>query len=408
LSAFFVTAILWTAPLAAAQVRIDTSSPESVIVSLTELHESWTLVQFTEFLRTAMVSRLPDETEQPGSWREAPNRWEFLPDTLALFAGLAASIPLVLESDPFIDQLNPEKLERFLWQTLRHGLEGRTIDELVRVGRNRERAVLIGLREKAAGELRELEEGFEHASAVASDPGASTEDRYAFERLQRRLVEVSTQIGRLESRLNELEGMAEFVPGALGCSFDQTIDRSISAATMTDLETLAATCPQNHLIRFLRAAAFVSEVPASLAEPGARMHPSVLLRTEDNLSSALQAVVRFPAILQADPLVPGTDSVPARFQTMLDRALGGRTIMEVIREGEKLERAFLVTLREDRSKQLRSEIEKQSSETSAREAAALQRANSRTRDLRADIERVDRRLAKLDANTPAPRPPDAH
>jgi hypothetical protein len=393
--------------LNAAPIQIDTSSPESVIESLAELHETWTLSQFTEFLRMATVSGLPDELEQPGSWREAPSRWEFLPDTLAVFAGLAASMPLILERDPVINQLDPEKLERFLWQTLRHGLEGRTIDALVRVGRNREHAVLVGLRERAAVELRELEESFASAAAVASGPGASTEERRALNRLQRRLADAPTRIGRLEARLNKLEVMGEFAPGAPGCSFDQTIDRSTEQAMMANLEALADTCPQQHLIRFLRAAAFVSEVPAGLAEPGARMEPSAPRRTEGSLSSALQAIAGLVAVLQVDPLIPGTDSVPARLRTILERALGGRTIMEVTREGEKLERAFLLALRDDRSKRLRSEIEKQQREAYDQAARALQRSSSRIRHLRADIERFDRRLARLDADTLGPRPPDA-
>jgi hypothetical protein len=189
--------------------------------------------------------------------------------------------------------------------------------------------------------------------------------------------------------------------------FDQTIDRSTEQAMMANLEALADTCPQQHLIRFLRAAAFVSEVPAGLAEPGARMEPSAPRRTEGSLSSALQAIAGLVAVLQVDPLIPGTDSVPARLRTILERALGGRTIMEVTREGEKLERAFLLALRDDRSKRLRSEIEKQQREAYDQAARALQRSSSRIRHLRADIERFDRRLARLDADTLGPRPPDA-
>jgi predicted RNase H-like nuclease (RuvC/YqgF family) len=98
----------------------------------------------------------------------------------------------------------------------------------------------------------------------------------------------------------------------------------------------------------------------------------------------------------------GASTVPARLQAILDRALGGRTIAEVIREGEKLERGFLVAFREDLAKELGSEIEKQRRETSDQEAQATQRSDSRIKDLRAEIERLELRLAMLAAATPAP------
>jgi hypothetical protein len=170
LPAILVAAALWTPP-ASAQVQIDTSTPESVMASLAGLHESWTLIQFTEFMRAAMVSRLPDEVEQPESWQGARNRWEFLPDSLALFAGISIYMPLILESDPFVGLPNPEKSGPWLQETLRSGLEGRAVEALVRFGRNRERAVLIELRERAAMQLREFEEQAESAAAARIAPG---------------------------------------------------------------------------------------------------------------------------------------------------------------------------------------------------------------------------------------------
>jgi hypothetical protein len=203
--AVLISAVLWTAPAATAQVRIDTSSPESTLTSLAELHQSWTLRQFTEFLRAALIAQLPEEVEDRASWQGGRNRWEFLEDAMAIWAGLSIEQPLVHEG----------------------------------------------------------------------------------------------------------------------------------------------------------------------------------------------------------PLVRGTDSVPARLRTILDRALEGRTVAEVIREGATLERAFLVALRDDRAKQHRSEIDERQRETASREATVPQRSSSRIEDFRAEIARVERRLAMLDVDTPAPRPPDA-
>jgi hypothetical protein len=138
------------------------------------------------------------------------------------------------------------------------------------------------------------------------------------------------------------------------------------------------------------------------------MDASALRRTEDNLSSALQAIAGLAAVLQADPLIRGTAGVPARLRAILDRALDERTIPEVISEGEKLERAFLVVRRGDLSKDLRLDIDKQRRESFAKEAPAPQPSSSRIKNLRADIERIDRRLAMLGAAAPTTPPPGAN
>jgi hypothetical protein len=201
-----------------------------------------------------------------------------------------------------------------------------------------------------------------------------------------------TQIERLDRRLDELEGMGEFAPGALGCSFDQAIDVSTLEAMMADLEVLADTCPQKHLIRFLRAAAFVSEVPAALAQPGARMDDAALFRTADNVSSAVQAIAGLAAALQEDPLIRGVDSVPARLRKILETALEERSVAGVIRDGDKLEGAFLSGRRRHLTQELDDEIERHRSEMSGQGTASPE-----IRRLRANIERIDRRLALLHA-----------
>ncbi|MGH6897577.1 MAG: hypothetical protein ACREJ5_13690 [Geminicoccaceae bacterium] len=261
--------------------------------------------------------------------------------------------------------------------------------------------------------LPELEEQVEGAEADASRPGASTRDRYILERRARRLADNRVRIERLDRRLEELEEYAQFAPGAIGCSLDQRIDLSTEEAMLVDLEALARTCSQQPLIRFLRAAAFVSEVPAGLAEPGARMQAAALLRTKDRLRSAVQAILGLAALLQKAPLVRGIDSIPGRLKRALDVALEGRTMSEVVDEGEWLERAFLTALREELSSQLRSEIERQWSEaaeqgTAAQGTAAPERPSGRVRRLRAEMERIDRRLALLEADRPRPPAPGAN
>lgn len=125
LPAILIAAGLGLASSAAAQVQIDTSSPESTIASLAELHESWTLIQFTEFLRAALMAQLPEEIEYPASWQEGQNRWEFLEDTMAIWAGLSIEQPLVHERDPFA--LDVATAAAWLQQSLSRVLQNRTI-----------------------------------------------------------------------------------------------------------------------------------------------------------------------------------------------------------------------------------------------------------------------------------------
>jgi hypothetical protein len=400
-----VAAALWTAPSAAAQVEIDTSSPESVMASLAELHESWTLIQFTEFLRAALIAQLPDEVENPASLQERRNRWEFLEDVLALWAGLSIEQPLVHERDSFA--LDVDTAAPWLQQSLSRALQGRTIDEVMSLGRDREHIILVRLRERYEGWSRELQDEIEDAQVRVSGAGASRHDRRQLETLQRRLVDFSTTLGRLDRRREAIEGMGLFVPGAVGCILERGIDRSTEQAMMADLDALADACPQKDLIRFLRASAFVSEVPAGLAEPGARMEARALRGAENDLSLAIRAIAGLAAVLQKDPLIRGTDSVPARLKAILDRALDGRTIPEVVSEGEKLERAFLMALRADRSAQLRSEIEKRRRQALG-ENALPERSSGQIKQLRVDIERLDRRLAMLGAEAPTTPPPGAN
>ncbi|MGH6897576.1 MAG: hypothetical protein ACREJ5_13685 [Geminicoccaceae bacterium] len=82
------------------------------MASFAELHESWTHVQFLDFMRAAMMAGLPDDVEDPVSWQESRNRWEFLPDTLAMFAGTSFFLPLVLEGEPLFDYFPPRSSSR--------------------------------------------------------------------------------------------------------------------------------------------------------------------------------------------------------------------------------------------------------------------------------------------------------
>ena len=260
------------------------SSPDAVVASLAELHERWPLIQFTEFLRAALIAQLPEEVGNPASWQEGQNRWEFLEDAMALWAGLSIYQPLLHEGDPFaldLDQAGP-----WLQQSLARVLQEQTMDEVVSLGRDREHSVLIRLRERYEGWSRDLERVIEDAEIAALHPAPSIQDRRNFETLQGRIADFSTTIERLDRRREEIEGMGPFVPSAVGCSLEQGIDRSTEQAMMAELEVLAATCPQKRLIKFLRAAAILSEVPAALTEPGARMEGAALRRAEDILSLA--------------------------------------------------------------------------------------------------------------------------
>ena len=206
-------------------------------------------------------------------------------------------------------------------------------------------------------------------------------------------------IERLGRHVDELESAGSFEPGAIGCGLEEGIDLSTEKAMMADLEALAETCLQQ-LVRFLRAAAFVSEVPVQLAEPGARMVAPSVSETERKLSSAIAAVAGLGAILQQEPFFGGSESVPARLRRMLKAALQGRTVADVVSAGDRLEGAFLTLLSSTRSEKLRSEIAKSQDRTSRQPAPAPNWPNLRIRDLQADIERIDRRLALLQPDAP--------
>ena len=92
---------------------------------------------------------------------------------------------------------------------------------------------------------------------------------------------------------------------------------------------------------------------------------------------------------------------------MLDAVLAGRSVADVVSDGSSVERALLVTLRNDLSERLRSEFEEQRDETAAQGTPAPDRPSAEVRWLRGYIERVARRLAMLEAEAPAPHPTGA-
>jgi hypothetical protein len=139
--------------------------------------------------------------------------------------------------------------------------------------------------------------------------------------------------------LNELESTGSFEPGALECRLEEGVDLSTDEGMMIDLEALAETCPQQRLIQFLRAAAFVSVVPVGIAAPGARMDPAVVQELRVKLAFASRAIAELGLYLQ-DDLVPPEGSVPKRLRTILRNALAERSVAEVMSDGEKAERLF--------------------------------------------------------------------
>ena len=143
------------------------------MASLAELHTRWTFSQFTEFLRAAMIARLPDAVADPASWQDGRNRWKFLEEELAAEAGVSREMPVILEEDPFVDQLDPRKLRVLLQRVLGQGLQDSTIQALVDLGRKREQAVLMRLQERYQRGLPELEREIDDAEATAPRSGAS-------------------------------------------------------------------------------------------------------------------------------------------------------------------------------------------------------------------------------------------
>jgi hypothetical protein len=383
----FTIALAMAAP-ATAQTRIDLSSPDSVMSGLQDLAGRWTHRQFVELLRAAILVRLPDYAEDPGSFQRGRNRWALQVEGVALAMGALMEVPLILEGDSFIELSGSDKLAPWLHQILRQALEGRTLEALIDLGRSRERVILTRLQEHYEDLSPELQRQIEGARAVQSRPDPSAQDRRTLARLERRLARVPEVMDHLDRRLHVLDGAGQFAPGTVECSLEEGIDLSIEQAMMADLETLADTCPQRSLIGFLRAAAILSEVPAGLAEPGARMHPAAIREVKQNLVSAAYTIARLSALLWEEPFFPRADDAPGRLARILGSALTGRTVSEVLHEGPRAERAFLVALRVDLSQRLQTEMR-----ASEQATAASKPPSPRIRRLRADIERIDRRLS---------------
>jgi hypothetical protein len=78
--------------------------------------------------------------------------------------------------------------------------------------------------------------------------------------------------------------------------------------------------------------------------------------------------------------------------------LPGRTISELMRDGEKVERAFLPELRMHLVHELQVEIERGRGETLEQGDGAPKRPSRKVQRLRDFIERVDERLAILEAH----------
>jgi hypothetical protein len=387
LYAIAIALALGQSPTARAQVALDTSTSNAVIESLAELHESWTLSQFSEFLRAMLIAQLPEAVADPASWQEARDRWEFLEDGLVGWAVLSTYLPLLLENDPFV--LDRQEAGPWLQQSFRRVLRDQTVVEVVRAGREREYAVMLRLQERYEDWSRELETQIENAARAASRADVSAHHARHVEELHRRLDDMSMTIQRLGVRASWLEGFDAFLPGAVACDLELGIDLSTEQAMMADLEALADSCPQQRLIGFLRAAAALSAVPEHLADQGARLDRSALQRIEEDLSSASRTIGGLTAFLQRDPLMRGLDTVPERLKVILAAALQGRSIAVVVPEGERLERAFLLALRQDVSARLRSEMAERRAQRPTQLSHEAQR-------LRAYIRRITGRLAMLE------------
>lgn len=359
------------------------------MASLAELHETWTLMQFMDFMRGVLALNMPEGFDAPESIEDGG-----LIEGFALGSIGILGVPLALEGDPFtrVSLRQPELLER--------SLRDRSIEEVVNEGRDRERAFFRRLEALYPSVRRELAEELADADARARS-GASADDQRAADRLRHNLARTAEYMDRIRERLKVLEAAGPFEPGATECGLDEGIDLSTEATMMADLEAFAGSCAQKQLIRFLRAAAFVSEVPAQLAQPGARMDAAVVQEVEVRVSSAVNAIAGLTVFFQKDPLLRRNESaLRRRVRNMLDRALEGRTIVQVLREGEAAEHAFLPVLREELMRQLRSEMTERSDEAAKQGTAAPKRPSSRIRRLRADIERIDRRLDLLEASAP--------
>jgi hypothetical protein len=117
--AFFLAVALATGPSASAQGPIDTSSPDAVMASLAELHESWTHDQFVDFMRAAMTLNIPEEIASR-TLREDRELSDLI-EGIGLLYALARHAPLVLEADPFLGHLDlsPPWFQEILERPLR-------------------------------------------------------------------------------------------------------------------------------------------------------------------------------------------------------------------------------------------------------------------------------------------------
>jgi hypothetical protein len=314
--------------------------------------------------------------------REGPELSDLI-EGLGLLHISARHVPLVLEYDPFIDDahLSASWFQRILERPLRD----RSIQEVVRAGHAREQAFITGSQDLYSPILHERMEELENAEAQAR----SDEDRRSLDRLRRELATLSEGMDRSSQRLEKLRSAGPFEPGAVGCSFGGGIDLASERAMLADLAALAETCSQRRLIRFLRAAAFLSEVPQRRSEAIA------ISRAAENLSSAMEAIAGLAGLLQHDLFFWDHEIVVAWLERILGRALPGRTMSDVMRDGEKVEREFLPELHTQLMHQLQVEIERRR-ETSEQDAATPQRPSRKAQRLRGYIERIQRRRAMVE------------
>jgi len=128
---------------------------------------------------------LPDYLDDPASFQQGLNRWVLQGEGVLLSMAVLIQAPLVLEGEPFLRQAEAELVKPWLHGFLSQGLEGRTIEALVELGRDRERGVLARWREQHEDRLRGLERQIEDARAVLSRADATAQDTHALEKLER-------------------------------------------------------------------------------------------------------------------------------------------------------------------------------------------------------------------------------
>jgi hypothetical protein len=305
-----------------------------------------------------------------------------------LMYGNLLNIPLALENDPF------KGIPHRLPEGLRDTLHQRSVQDVVQSARRWEQAFLAHLEALNSPLIHDLAEELESAEAQMQTD-ARLQDQRAVDRLRSQLARGLRFMDRLKRRAEELERAEPFEPGAVGCSLEQGVDLSTEQSMMADLEALASTCPQQQLIAFLRAAAFIARAPAGSASPRAPMDAAAVMDVAASLGSAANAIAGLAAVLQRDFLVP-SDTIPARLKKILDAALEGRSVAEVVRDGPAAERGFLPVLRDELARQLRAETDRGGILEPG--TAVPKRPSARIRELRAKIERIDGRLDRLDAS----------